>query len=135
MKTTQTRINAMHIATMCCLIWAVALICPGKASALEELGDEALASVTAQTGVGILLDHIYVYTNMDRISYEDPDGLPGVEGDGAALHFNNLEIDILRVEQLGRADPEYPNKTIYDDQDFHSLSRSCIARATRRSSP
>lgn len=109
----------MHITTVCCLIWAVAVICPGNAAALEELGDEALASVTAQTGVGILLDHLYIYTNTDQITYEDPDGLPGIEGDGAALNFNNIEIDILRVEQLGRPDPNEPDKTIYDNQDFH----------------
>jgi len=86
---------------------------------LEELSDTELGSVSAQSGVGITMDHVYTYMKIDQISFEDPDGLAGVSSDQASLNMNRLEIDILRIEALAPPDPLNPDKGIYDEDDFH----------------
>lgn len=80
---------------------------------LTTLSDQELAQVSGQSGVGIYIDHTYLYRALDQRKLKDPDGLPGIDDDGAYLDFNGFELDVLRIEALA------PMTSLYDASEQH----------------
>ena len=79
---------------------------------MQKMNDNQLEQISAGDAVGILADHLYIYSAFNKISFFDKDGLSG--SDGASLALNNLEFDVVRFEALAR-----DGTIIYDPDEQH----------------
>jgi len=90
------------------LILALMLV-PCTAFGLEMLTDNALDTVTGQSGVSIAADDVQIFLNVDRIAWIDCDGYgtsSAYGGDcdstlGGALYLDNFQMDTLNINMLG----------------------------------
>jgi len=84
------------------------LIIPCAAFGMEMLNDNAMDTITGQSGVSIVFDDIQIFLNIDTMAYIDSDGLQsssifGIEscnGAAGAVYLNDFQIDVLNVNAI-----------------------------------
>ncbi len=85
------------------LILAFMLI-PCTAFGLEMLNDDAMDSITGQSGVSIAFDDIQIFVNIEKLAWIDCDGFTSngglCSGEAGALALNNFQIDVLNINAI-----------------------------------
>ncbi|MDA3897655.1 MAG: hypothetical protein PF482_16090 [Desulfobacteraceae bacterium] len=85
------------------LILALMLI-PCTAFGLEMLNDNAMDSITGQSGVSIAMDDVQMFINIEKMAWIDCDGINSSAGacTGApgAIALNNFQIDVLNINAI-----------------------------------
>jgi len=91
------------------LILALMLI-PCTAFGLEMLDNNAMDSITGQSGVSIVFDDVELFINIDKIGYIDTDGFSSTEflgtnntassTNGGALSITNFQLDTLVINAI-----------------------------------
>ena len=112
----ENRLNSITQSVYIILISAILLLPAQSSLGLETMNTREMQEVSAQTGVGIMIDHTYIYRQLDQRSIKDPEGLAGQDNDAASLNINNFELDILRIEAL----PHNGEAPIFGKDEFHS---------------
>ncbi len=110
------RLNSIIRSVYIILMSAILLLPAQTSLGLETMNNREMQDVSAQTGVGILIDHTYIYRQLDQRSIKDPEGLSNQENDAASLNINNFELDVLRIEAL----PHNGTAAIFGKDKLHS---------------
>lgn len=106
-------INKMGMVMKNILFTLIFILCVNILYAMTPLNDRQMSKIEAQSGVGIFIDHTYIYHSIDETRFKDPDGISNVQNDGCDLVISSLESDVVRIEGIA------PLTTLYDADEQH----------------